>query len=339
MTEPIIVEEQQPPTTSSSRWIKIGIFFSTCAMIILIGAFGYSYFELSNVNLALAQQVTTLQDKAETNNKTLTTLQESIENLQQSAQKSQQLASEQEKLAANWQAMQKGGLEKWQVAEAQYLVKLANDHLQFTYQTALALALLQRAEQILQPLQDANLVDIRKAIATDITHLQSASQINMTALYTRLNVLNKALDQLSLPPTPLQADKEEIISQDLPWWKAGLAYSWQALKKIVIVRNTANNALPLVLPEEKIFLYQNLHAQIEAAMWGVLHRDADVYQASLMRTQAWIQQYFDQNAMITKTLLQTLGELQKINIQPPSIDLSTSLQLFNVYFSKVNATS
>ncbi len=44
-------------------------------------------------------------------------------------EKSVELSAKQEQIIADWQAAQKGNLNKWYVAEAQYLVRLANDHL------------------------------------------------------------------------------------------------------------------------------------------------------------------------------------------------------------------
>ena len=60
------------------------------------------------------------------------------------------------------------------------------------------------------------------------------------------------------------------------------------VKQIVVVRYNASTTLPLVLPEEKSFLYQNLHAEMESAMWAVLHRNPSVYQTSLTRLTSWI---------------------------------------------------
>jgi uroporphyrin-3 C-methyltransferase len=105
------------------------------------------------------------------------------------------------------------------------------------------------------------------------------------------------------------------------------------------VRDTAKNALPLILPEEKAFLYQNLHAQMESAMWAVLQHNNDVYQASLARSLAWIQLYFDQEAAPTKNMLQNIAELQKTNIELKATNLSATLQLFDNYFAQTKAAS
>lgn len=81
------------------------------------------------------------------------------------------------------------------------------------------------------------------------------------------------------------------------------------------MRNTGTTAAPLIFPEEKMFLYQNLHAQLENAMWAALHHNPDVYKTSLARASAWITQYFAQEAPETKAVLARLNELQQVDVK------------------------
>jgi len=80
---------------------------------------------------------------------------------------------------------------------------------------------------------------------------------------------------------------------------------------------------------KKIFLYQNLHAQINYAAWGLLHENTAIYAASLAQASNWIKQYFVQDSQTTQFILQQLTELQKINVKPASTTLSNTLQLFD----------
>ena len=276
---------------------------------------------------------TTLNNQSE-----LQQVKQSITDMQAALEKSKELSAEQEKIIAEWQSAQKGNLNKWYVAEAQYLIKLANDNLQFNQNYGLALILLQRATQTLQNLQSDTVLDIQKSLASDIANLQPLQQIDMTQLYLKLTALTRQINQLPLPIDPLNMKNEHmqtsLNTSSLPWWEAGLHYSLEALRKIVIVRRYGNQSLPLVLPEEKNFLYQNLHAQLEDAMWALLHRDANIYQASLGRAQDWTKEYFDQNASLTKNVLQQIQILRAVNIQLPNINFSQTLQLIDNYLSQ-----
>ncbi len=319
----------------NTRWrpriIKSGIFIAMLCIIVFICLFSITYFQLIRANLSLSQLVSDLQKETKNNQDAITEMQTSIAQLQDDVQKSQALLSKQEQiLNAN----------KWYVSEAQYLVRLANDHLQLAHNIPMTIQLLQRAEQMLQPISTNEVIEIRKSIMADMSHLQAIPQINTTLLYMQLNALNNQIDQLTFPITPLKANANAPVTpttQDLPWWKAGLQETWDALHKIVIVRRTSPNEQALVLPEEKSFLYQNLHAQMEMVMWAVLHHDQTVYHTSLNRMIAWIHRYFDPDAMITKAMLQNLSALQNINIQPPDATLTATLKLFDHYFAQTQA--
>lgn len=336
MTDEQITQDNQP-VSHRSRRTSVVIFFFMMVLIALIGAFGYGYFQLSQVNMDLARSVSDMKSRNDNDQTQITALQQSVQALQQSAQKSQDLSAEQEKIMSEWRAAQQGDLNKWHVAEAQYLTKLANDNLQFSHNIDLALMLLRQAEMALQDSQAVDVLELRKAIATDIANVQSLPQVDVTSLYLRIAALNEQVDKLPLPQSPLKQDNQPLtaasIPQDLPWWKAAMEYTWQALNKIVIVRKNSKDTLPLVMPEEKMFFYQNLHAQMENVMWSILHRDQAIYQTSLTRLIAWIPQYFDQDAQATKSLLQSLTEMQQINIQPSTMDLSNTLKLFDQYSS------
>lgn len=319
------------------RRSKFGIFLLIIFILLLGSAFGYGYFQLAKVNLSLANMLGQVQTQLASAQSTIVELKTSVSDLQQAGQKSQELSARQEQLLTDWQAAQKGQLEKWYVAEAQYLVRLANDHLQFTHDVSMAITLLQRADQVLQNLSSPTLTELRKSLASDIASLEATPKVDVTGLYLKLDALDKRIDQLSLPINPLQPnlnEKPAVLPPNTPWWKVGMQRTWESLKKIVIVRYNGSNTLPLVLPEEKTYLYQNLHAQFESAMWGLLHRNAEVYQASLIRAMTWIPRYFVTDSEETKSMLENLEELEKTNIQPPTANLTGTLQLFDRYFSQ-----
>jgi uroporphyrin-3 C-methyltransferase len=337
MAEQLTNADIQPPETPRRKRSWCGLFLFLLMLIILAAGI-YGYICLHKRNIALNHQLTELKQQSQADRENFTSIQSTLKDVQEGTQKARDLADQQEQMMADWKATQKGDLQKWYVAEAQYLVKLANDQLQYTHDTQMALNLLQRADQVLKNVDAANVEAIRKSLANDIASVQGDPQTNLTNLYLRLNNLNSQIDKLPLPALPLPDAKQKEINVDgLPWWKAGLKRSWETLRHIVIVKNTANT-LPLVLPDEKLFLYQNLHAQLETAMWAVLHRNVDVYNTSLDRAIDWVQLYFAQDDEQTKTTLQTLQELRKTDISVPKTDLTQTLQLLTDYFGQSGST-
>ena len=115
----------------------------------------------------LAQQVADLHAQVDTSTQHIQSLEGSLNSLQSAAERSQELATKQEQMITDWQSAQKGKLSKWYVAEAQYLVRLANDYAQYMHNLPVAQSLLQRADQVLQNVQDATVMDIRKSLAAN----------------------------------------------------------------------------------------------------------------------------------------------------------------------------
>lgn len=299
-----------------SVWRRVGLAIIITAMAVAVGAFGYGYYKISKTNMALANTLETVEQHAIEVQQSVDALHQTVSTLGEEVSKSQ-----------------KSDGDKWRLVEAEYLVKMANTQLQFTHDIAMALSLLQRADETLKMAQDSRVLEIDKSIIANIAALQTAPQVDITSLYMRINALNEQLDHLSLPADSFKATTPQAEPVDIPvgtpWWKAGLLRSWQMLHKFVIVRNIETSGMPLVFPEEKTFLYQNLHAQLQTAMWAVLYRNSDVYQRSLTNASTWIQQYFVQDASETKTILQNLEELRKIDVKPTIANLDTTLQLFN----------
>ena len=312
----------KPEKKRGSIWIRIGIFFSMLGIIILIAAYAYGYFELMRINQQFSQMSNVTQQNA--SNNSITALENSVSEIQKSMQTSQSEMSELRTIAT-------GDLSKLHIAQAESLVKMANDQLQYQHNIANAIQLLQQADKELQFSQDSSLLAIRKSIATDIVNLQSLQPVDITSIYLKLDALHGLVNKLQLPIQPLKADDTSATSSQPSKWKDGLASALDALSKVVIIRKNDASALPLVMPDEKIFLYQNLHAQLDNATWGLLHGNAEIYVTSLARAQAWIHQYFVQENQETQSIQQQLTDLQKINVLPPSASLANTLQLFDGY--------
>lgn len=334
MTEQTVIEPTlpTPPEPTASKCAgkrKLACITMSLVIVALIGAVAFSYVEIIRLHNSLKNTRLAVKQNSESVNG----LGETVTILQSGLAKAQDLSAQQEQLVTEWQNAQKGDLDKWRLAEAEYLVKIANDHLQFTHDTAMAISILQRADETLASVQNSSVIEVRKAVTADILALQATPATDTTSLYLHINALDGQLEQLPLPVDPLQSNLYQApvveIPANAPWWKAGLLHTWATLHKFIIVRNTGTQTLPLVFPEEKLFLFQNLHAKLQTAMWAVLYSQQDVYQASLASVISWVQKYFVQDAPETKTILQNLEELQKINIKPADVNLDETLQLFH----------
>lgn len=327
MTEqPIIEQKPIEPVTKKSkfRYVLFLIIFILLVAAIICGIYQFK------TSTQLEQQNKEISNK-------IVVLQKSLEELQPLSQKYKTVSEEQQQLVADIHQIKEGDINKWKIAEAQYLVRLASDQLEYAHNTQSTLVLLQRAQKTLQNIQDPRLNDILQSLSKDISETEATSQFDVNALYTQLTELDTKIDALPLANNPIK--KEAVISSsktdtNRPWWQAVLDSSVEALHKIVIVRYNGSNALPLVMPEEKMFLYQNLHAQIENATWGLLHNNQMIYQTSLARATTWIKKYFIEDANETKDVLALIASLQKITVPSSSVHFANTLQLLDQYLAQ-----
>lgn len=317
----VTVNEKHEPRQSG----VIGKIFLVLVLLVLAGVSAVSlvsYFRLSRENESLLQSMNEVKQQAISNQQANAAMQKTLTDMQRTEAENQK----------------KNENANWPVAESLYLIKLANHYLQMSHDTQRAYLLLQSASDIMQQAQAPNLDPLRQSLQQNLSSFATATPDKTEEIYLQMATIYNQLDNLQLRPEPLQAEKpapqQQSADSNLPWWKTQWNKTLEALSKVVIVRYTTSDNLPVVMPEEKMFLYQNLHAQMEDAMTGLLHQNKGVYQVSLARLNSWINRYFVPDAPLTQTILQQIAQLQQVNLQPPAIDLNNTVQLYSQYLAQ-----
>ena len=131
-------------------------------------------------------------------------------------------------------------LNKWHVVEAQYLVKLANDHVQFTYNMPSLLPCYNAPIKDLASPKDPVFARTSQSVGGRFVYPTNYSASEYHGLYLRLTALNNLIDQLVLPVNPLKPESQSNPPQksktQLPWWQEGVNRPWQALRQFVVIR-------------------------------------------------------------------------------------------------------
>ena len=221
----------------------------------------------------------------------------------------------------------------WILAEAEYLLRLANERLQLAHDPDTARAALQAADGRLAALDDPALQPVREAIASEIAALEALPRVDVAGLAARLDALAGQVEKLPLarrylPPEPLAGGDvgETATSGEGPWWER----AWERLKDtiegLVVVRYNEQPVAPLLAPEQVSALRQGLVLELELARAALVRGDEALYRQSLERTARLVRQYFDPEDAATAALLKTLDELAGQRIQVSYPDLSESLR-------------
>lgn len=224
----------------------------------------------------------------------------------------------------------------WLMAEAEYLVKLANQRLLLVKDVPTALAALKAADARLAEVADPALLNIRKILAGDIQKLKNIPGIDVAGLSITLSTLANNIPNLPLrTPDPKthkldEAGKTTATHQvksikDLP------SAIWQDIKSLIVIRHHQQPVEPLLSPEQHFFLVQNLALLLEQARLALLNGQNEIYQDRLNATAKWVSQFFDPEHNVTRNMLATIKELQKYDIDPALPDISGTFSALQKY--------
>lgn len=181
----------------------------------------------------------------------------------------------------------------WVVAEAQYLVRLANQKLLIGTDIRSAIELLDDADTLLFELGYPEARNARQALANDILQLQQVDEVDYQGIYFRLSGLIALVSELPLPEIQSLEDgtaddaDESALSGWRRWWQAAVS----RLEPFFILRRDSDAGL--MLSNEQLEL-QKLRVQIllHEAQLGLMSSEQEIYRSSLDRSAQLIEQYF-----------------------------------------------
>ena len=82
---------------------------------------------------------------------------------------------------------------------------------------------------------------------------------------------------------------------------------------------------PILPPEEEYYLRQNLTLKLEQAQIALLKGNQTAFRYGLEQSKGWIEKYFDPFDITTISMLDTLGDLEAVEVAQRIPDISNSL--------------
>lgn len=217
-----------------------------------------------------------------------------------------------------------GGSRIWDLEEIATLLQIANDRLHLEKEVAPSLAALEAADQHLRDLKNPALLEVRRLLAEEITALRSTANPDIAGTALTLGALIQGIDRLPIANTSF-AEQPKSDTGTEQGWRGVLHDLWEKIKSLVVIQRHGGVDRPLLAPDERYFLRQNLRLNLEAARIALLRRDSQTYRQTLRSAAEWIALYFDNDAPATAGALQELTSLLQIDIAPSLPDISGSL--------------
>ncbi|UCE89104.1 MAG: uroporphyrinogen-III C-methyltransferase, partial [Pseudomonadota bacterium] len=114
-------------------------------------------------------------------------------------------------------------------------------------------------------------------------------------------------------------------------WEDALHGVGEVLRSLVVVREHDKPIQPLLGPEQRFYLGQNLKLQLEQARVALLRGEPRIYAERIAQAQAWIEEYFDTDHAATQQALATLKDLAGKDVRPALPDATSALRALASY--------
>lgn len=213
----------------------------------------------------------------------------------------------------------------WLIADAEYLLSIANQRLYLMGDINTTREALEAADQRLRESGDAGAFKIREQIAKDITAIRNVAVADVVGMYASIQALQDQVDKLALylpytgktltQPKPAQesADKEghNLLNE---------------LEGLVTIRHTEHPIKEILTPEEAQFIREQLRVKLEIVKIALVQQNEQLYQSSLTDAKKWAEQNLAKNAE-TSSFIAELDRFNAIKIRSHFPDISLSLKM------------
>lgn len=216
----------------------------------------------------------------------------------------------------------------WALAEARYLLRLANQRLIMTGDTVSAEALLRSADSVLRDQEAADLHGLREAVAADLSAVRAVPRLDIQGLYLRLAALIRQTDALVLFELPARAPSVEVAPAED--WRDRLAQGFDAavakLSEYIVVSRRDAPVEALMEPQYEALVRQNMRMLLEQAQVAMLSGNEVLYRQSLERAEGWVTQFFKADQQAAQAMAAELRQLRDERVSVSLPDLTASLQ-------------
>lgn len=333
---PDVTPDEVREPSGSGRWLSLLLILVALLALSLAAAVAWLGHQKAT---RLDQQLQTLQQAIQAR-PTQPQLQAAVQNLQQlpGLQQEQQQLND----ALTQQRRQLGELEQalvrsleprprdWQLAEVEYLLRLASQRLQLEEDLPGALTLFRSAEQRLRSAEVPGTLNIRARILDDIEALRRLPVLDRVSLALELQDLADQALELQVRPLPdapvPSVDRVLDTTRELAWYQR----LWQEIRSLIVIRKRELPIQPLPDLEEELALRHQISTLLMQASWAALRGEASLYQQSLARATQRLQA-FDAEADIGRNMQVRLEALASVTIRQelPAAEASLeSLQAF-----------
>ncbi len=220
----------------------------------------------------------------------------------------------------------------WLLAEAEYLIKLAEYKITLEKDKNTAIGLLKTADQKVSEIADNRLLDLRQTIAQDVGNLQLVVAPDIGGITASLSALSDQVTTLDLKA--LAYEEVEPVIKELA--EQDKSFTWNSiyqnfLKDFVTIKDHSEPVKPLMTPENRANLNANIQLALQKAQIALVRAEQQLFEQSLKQALNWVETFFVDN-QASQTVVENLKQLmvQRVVIDmPKQLASKTAIQGIN----------
>ncbi|MFA6052563.1 MAG: uroporphyrinogen-III C-methyltransferase [Methylobacter sp.] len=222
----------------------------------------------------------------------------------------------------------------WLIADAEYLLSIANQRLYLMADVNTTREALEAADQRLRESGDGGVFKIREQIAKDIAAIRGIAVADVVGIYSSVQTLQDNVDKLALllpysgkSLTPAKEVQAQPADKDKEQTGNKLIDSaMEQLEGMVTIRHTEHPIKEILTPEEAQFIREQLRVKLEMVKIALVQQNEALYLSGLADAKKWTEQNFTKNAGTTSFIAE-LDKFSAIKIRSQFPDISLSLKM------------
>jgi uroporphyrin-3 C-methyltransferase len=212
----------------------------------------------------------------------------------------------------------------WQLAEVEYLMRVAQHKLMLQDDFEGAAVTLQAASDRIALTADPGLVPVRILISDEIADLKTRIRPDLVGMTLILNQLGRQVRVLK-PGFAVRVEEAPVtdspgVQESADWLERFNAF----INSLVEVRNEATR--PSEIEASTSDVGETLEDNLKLARWAVLDRDARQYRLLIEQSLRLFREFYDLDDAANNDFLRQLQALQKTEMKPEKPDIGGSLR-------------
>lgn len=215
----------------------------------------------------------------------------------------------------------------WQLAEVEYLMRVAQHKLILQDDFAGAAITLQAASDLIGQTGDPGLLPVRVMISEEIAELRTRKRADLVGMTLILAQLSREVLTLKPGFAPRTSETAETAEADTAATPASTDFLDQLsayIESLIEIRHETSQ--PTETEANIADVGQTLADNLKLARWAVLERDAHQYQQLIDQSLRLFREFYDLDNVANHEFMSQLTDLQKRVLKPEKPDITGSMR-------------